>query len=186
MKNLDVFGDDLYGIVHLTSDFDVSGFMSPKGKGLERYLKYQAIVEEKANLSRTYLVLDKESNEIAAYFTLRTGLITLKAGSGDGFNAHSAIELSNFAVNDAYRDINDLKPGFGMYVFNQFILPLAKMISQYVGAAYIYIYSLPYKKLMVNYEKMGFFRATTEMEAFIYSHVKPIYDKGCIFMWQKL
>ena len=72
---LENFSDEYYEIVHLTQNIDVSGFRSKKGYGLEVYLKEQAMHDEMGRLSRTYLVLNSETKQIAAYFTLRTGLL---------------------------------------------------------------------------------------------------------------
>ena len=47
------------------------------GRGLERYLKKIAEQDEHAHSNRTYLVRDKDTDEIAAYFSLRTGSFTL-------------------------------------------------------------------------------------------------------------
>lgn len=52
--------------------------------------------------ARTYLVKDKLSGEIACYFSLRSGLITMQVEK-ESFNALSAIELSNFAMNQNYK-----------------------------------------------------------------------------------
>lgn len=57
-------------------DFFVS---KQTGKGLENYIKTMAESEEYRRSNRTYLVRDKETNEIAAYFSLRTGSFTLRA-----------------------------------------------------------------------------------------------------------
>lgn len=186
MIRLDSFSDGYYEIVHLTKDVDVSGFSSKKGYGLEIYLKKHALYDEYLKLSRTYLVLDSSTKQIAAYFTLRTGLITVSRGLFKGFDAYTGIELANFAVNDSYREIHEVIPRFGAYVFSQFIYPLTTEITKYVGAAYLYIFALPDDKLMSHYETMGFGHTSEKMKRFIYSHVKPAYDKGCIFMWQKL
>lgn len=47
-------------------------------KGLENYLKYVSSDNEENNFSRTYLVKDKTTKEIASYFSIRTGLITMQ------------------------------------------------------------------------------------------------------------
>lgn len=41
-------------------------------------------------------------------------------------------------------------------------------------------------KLLDYYGKLGFARLDEEREAFVYSHVKPKYDKDCIFMYQAI
>lgn len=47
-------------------------------------------------------------------------------------------------------------------------------------------YALPDDKLIGYYGKLGFSRLPAEQESFVYSHVKPKYDDGCIFMFQPL
>lgn len=86
----------------LISNFTVRG----NAAGLENYLKYSSFDDEDGNLSRTYLVKDKMTRELAGYFTLRTGLITQKIPADNDkevFDSLPAIELSNFAVNSQYK-----------------------------------------------------------------------------------
>ena len=44
--------------------------------------------------------------------------------------------------------------------------------------------SEPKDKLLEHYKTMGFQRTSIKMERFVYRHVKPAYDKDCIFMYQ--
>lgn len=106
---------DLYVYEHLFESpvnlEDIKTFVvdKPTGKGLEFYLKNMAEYEERKHSNRTYLVRDKKTKELAGYFSLRTGLFTLDSGrekeSDDDITFYSvpSIELSNFAVNSAYR-----------------------------------------------------------------------------------
>ena len=126
------------------------------------------------------------SKTIVAYFSLRTGLITVSRGMFQGFDAHTGIEISNFAVNSIYRQTSDVIPKLGSYLFYQFILPLVNDISKYVGVEYLYIYALPEDKLINHYKTLGFSTVPFATEKFIYRHVKPVYDKHCRFMLQKI
>ncbi len=148
---------ELYSVHHLTQE-DTSIIKTfridnPKGKGLELYLQEMAIEEENSNNARTYLVKDILSNEIVVYFTLKTGLITKKT-SLFHFNNITGIELANFAVNDAYRQVNAVTPQVGKYVFINFIYPLVREISSLVGAQCLYIFALPQDKLLSHYTGM--------------------------------
>lgn len=159
---------------------------NPKGKGLEVYLKKLALNEEESGESRTYLVRDSQTNEIVAYFSLRAGLITSQT-SIFSFSNLTGIELSNFAVNDNYRMYNDIMSHIGAYIFSQFIIPCALSAQELIGAAYLYIFALPEEKLMNHYRTLGFVRAgNKKLENFIHRHIKPTYDRGCIFMYQRL
>lgn len=186
MIDLNKFSDGFYRVEHLTSSSDVTSFECKKGKGLEFYLKKVAIHDESIKMSRTYLVKSESTSELVAYFTLRTGLITVSRGIFKGFDAYTGIELANFAVNDLYKEANDVIPKLGSYLFNQFILPLVNEISDDIGAAYLYIFALPQNRLISHYATMGFKTESKKFSRYVYSHIKPIYDRGCVFMYQKL
>lgn len=154
-------------------------------KGLENYLKYQAVDDENNNNSRTYLVKDLISKELAGYFSLRTGLITIQM-KDDAFDSFPAIELANFAVNKKYKDSHPDSVRLGAYMLDHFIYPLARCMAKYIGVNSLYIYALPEDKLISHYKKMGFTRLPENQEKFVQQHVKPKYDDGCIFMYQML
>jgi len=169
----------------LISNFTVRG----NAAGLENYLKYSSFDDEDGNLSRTYLVKDKMTRELAGYFTLRTGLITQKIPADNDkevFDSLPAIELSNFAVNSQYKSHHPDMERVGLYMVQNFVFPLAKCISNFVGVNALYLYALPFEKLIKHYETMGFSRLPPELEQFVQAHVKPKYDEGCIFMYQTL
>ena len=166
--------------LRLIQDFCVS---NTSAYGLECYIKNLAESDEKDGSARTYLVKDKFSHEIVAYFSLKTGLFTVDAGNGYFYSIPS-VELSNFAVNSLYRQNHPDAKNLGSTVFVEFILPLVKYLRTIVGIQAIYIYALPEDKLIKHYNTMGFNRLTAEEEKFVHQHVKPKYDKGCIFMYQ--
>ena len=155
------------------------------GYGLERYLKEFAKIDEENGSARTYLVKDKITHELVAYYSLKTGLFTVDAGD-DYFYSISAVELSNFAVNSSYRKNHPNAKNLGSTVFWEFILPLIKYLKTFVGIQAVYIYALPENKLIEHYKTMGFNRLDVQDEKFVHSHVKPKYDEGCIFMYQTL
>lgn len=169
---------------------DIKSFRVDKysGKGLERYLKQNAVEEEINKSNRTYLVKDKVTDEIAGYFSLRTGLFTLDISTPDedAMYSVSAAELSNFAVNSAYKDMHPEANRIGHIVFTNFILPVVKSVGETVGVQALYIYALPEDNLIAYYEALGFSRLSPEEEEFVHKHVKPHYDKGCYFMYQIL
>lgn len=83
--------NDVYTISHLTNNDDLSTFVieNPKGIGLQYYLQENAKADEQLGIARTYLLKTNDTNEIVAYFTLRTGLITVSRGIFKGFNDNS-------------------------------------------------------------------------------------------------
>ena len=168
--------------MELIKDFTVK---NPAGKNLARFIKELAVPHEQNNSERTYLVKDKNTHELAGYFALRNGLFTLQSASGEVWTV-PAIELSNFAVNDIYRQNHPDVVKIGATMFRRFILPLAKHIQTLTGVQALYIYALPEDRLLDHYGSFGFSRLAKEDEQFIYSRVKPAYDDGCIFMYQIL
>ena len=162
----------------------IDGFIAPNNaNGLESYLKFQAIRDEASKMSRTYLVKDATTGFLACYFSLRTGLISV--GREDGlFDTIPGVELANFAVNAAYRTQEIKVAKVGAYVFERFICPIAENIADLAGVQCLYIYALPEERLIRYYNSLGFARLPPDAEAFVYSHVKPAYDQGCIFMFQ--
>ena len=94
--------------------------------------------------------------------------------------------MSNFAVNSAYRTQHPELSEIGKTTFREFVIPLVRFIRTFVGAKALYIYALPEDKLINHYKEMGFTRLTEEQERYVYTHVKPKYDDGCIFMYQIL
>ncbi len=188
--------DKKFKIEHLLSSTsnleDIKSFFVAKktGKGLENYLKNLAEAEEYDRSNRTYLVRDKETYEIAAYFSLHTGSFTLKTSEQTDEDAEKytvpSVELSNFAVNSAYRERHPEIKGLGELVFRRFIIPTVNYGAELFGIQAIHIYALPEDELLEHYSTFGFSRLPPEMEAYIHSHIKPAYDDGCIFMYQIL
>ena len=177
-------------IEHLNGSIEnkqlVNGFIaSNNARGLESYLKFQADIDENSNGSRTYLVKDAETRKLACYFSLRSGLIAIMR-EDDLFDTIPAVELANFAVNDSYRAESRKIVKIGFHVFDKFILPIVRSVADLVGVKYLYIYALPEERLIRYYNSLGFVRLPHDAEAFVYSHVKPAYDQGCIFMYQEV
>ena len=189
MVELDILRTDLYEVTHLQKA-DLSKLETfetkPEGKGLQIYLQKYAYKDETCGCARTYLVKDVISGDLVAYFTLRTGLITVSRGFLKGFDARTGIELANFAINESYRNANEVIPRLGSYIFERFIIPIVMQIREGIGAEILYIYALPNDKLMAHYETMGFSKAPKAIEKCVYRHVKPVYDQGCRFMFQIL
>lgn len=129
---------------------------------------------------------DKFTDELAGYFALRNGDFTLKHFiDGETFTfAVPCVELSNFAVNSAYRDKHPEVKRLGTTIFKQFVVPTVKLAGEISAVQAIYIYSLPEEDLMNHYSDFGFSRLTEEEEKFIHENAKPSYDESCIFMYQ--
>lgn len=82
----------------------------------------------------------------------------------EDFDSFPAIELSNFAVNKAYKDNHPDITKLGTYIFINFILPLSRCLAKYVGLKVLFIYALPEEKLISHYKTMGFSRLPQKQE----------------------
>ena len=185
-----LFKDQNFVVEHLLGspanrDLIRSFSVGKNATGLELFLKESAEMEELEKQSRTYLVKDRFTGELACYFSLRTGLVTIQV-EDDAFDSLSAVELSNFAMNQNYKTAHPNVRKGGAYIFKRFILPLAHFVSEYIGVSVLYIYALPEERLISHYRTMGFSRLPPAQENFVQRHVKPKYDEGCIFMYQTL
>ena len=183
---LNKLNTQLFEVCHI-SESDIQETFTigkPSGNGVVRYYKLMAMNEEQEGKARTYIVKDISDREIVAYFTLKTGMMTERTGLLIHDNC-SAIEIANFAINDSYKinhpEVTDELEHIGKYIFSQFIIPIVKEIQSLVGAKYLQIYALPEKSLIAHYEGMGFSRTSNKVERYIHRHIKPLYDKGCIF-----
>jgi hypothetical protein len=78
------------------------------------------------------------SAELVAYFSLKTGLITIQL-DGEKFDSVPAIELANFAINKKYKDTHPESQKLGFYTFKKFVLPIVQRMSVYIGVNAVYI-----------------------------------------------
>lgn len=171
----------------------------PEGQGLEEYLKSYAGYEESERTMRTYLVRDVETDECIGYFSLKAGLISLneveveKVNDETGekeivreFDTLPGVELANFAVNSTYVEKYPYQKGVGHVIFTEFIVPLVDKAAQYVGVKMIYLYALPYDRLINRYQRYGFRRLSESQESDLHKRLKPRYDEFCRFMYLML
>ena len=206
MSNKGFLQSEMFYIDHLDPDNkeDVSAIQSfsinaPEGKGLDIYLKDYSRIDEFENEMRTYLVRDIETDEFVGYFSLKAGLISLNEDekeiedekSGNKriireFDTLPGVELANFAINSNYINKYPYQKGVGKVIFNKFIIPIANTAASYIGIKMIYIFALPYEKLISRYINYGFIKLSAEAEYNLYKRIKPRYDENCRFMYQLL
>ena len=119
--------NEKFKYVHLLSSLqnieDIKSFSVAKetGKGLEFYLKERAEAEERTGENRTYLVRDKETNELAAYFSLHTKITNLNIETDKIENdvkillvsdIHAENVMQTFHINKIIKTIEKEKPDF--------------------------------------------------------------------------
>jgi len=191
----EILNNDIFYCMHL---FDVENYDNiirdfrvekRTGSGLVTYLKRYAEKEEKEHLARTYLVFDCKTKELVAYFTLKAGGIAVNEKRvlfSSSFDSIAGVELSNFAVNHAYKETHPEFHGIGYILIADFVIPLVKRAAKIVGIKVLYIFSLPYDNLINYYKTLDFVRLPKKQEKSIHRRIKPRYDKRCIFMYQNL
>ncbi|AOZ96071.1 hypothetical protein [Butyrivibrio hungatei] len=183
---------DLYECRHLCkNDIDkLHEFTVRKdGGNLANYLDSQAIYDEEEHNARVYLVIDKETQEIAGYFALKAGFVAVHAKRNlfsKEFDSVPGVELANFAVNSSYIQNHENRKGLGAAMFEYCILPIARQAQEIIGIKFIYIFALPYQALIKRYETYGFARLNKLQERNTHLLIRPRYDEGCTFMYQTL
>jgi len=192
----------LYYVEHLNPQSsqdlkDIKNFyiQDENGQGLDDYIKYYACGDEENREMRTYLVRTISGDECVGYFSLKAGLVSVNESeeydedTGEAiqtFDTLPGVELADFAVNSAFIEKYPSLKGVGLLIFSEFIIPLVNMAAQYVGVKMIYIFALPFDRLIRRYEKYGFRRLSGEAEYDLHKRLKPRYDQECRFMYQLL
>lgn len=200
-KGKAVCSNELFYCEHLTlsretmRDIDDFLITRAEGKGLLEYLQGQAFKDEYQGAQRIYLVRDIVDDSLVAYFGLKTGLISTNERNMfyDGaerqvFDTVSGIELAELAVNEAYIEKHPYYKGCGLIIFNDFILPICEKIKSFVGCEILYGYSVDTKgDLLERYlSEYKFIRLDPESEKRVQERFRPFFDKGCVFIYQKI
>ena len=169
--------------------------------GLEDYLKKRAWRDDLNGEIRVYVIKTYITNEVVAYFSLKSGMILVDSdmrnvskeqiAKANGIklvpSTISGIELAHFAVNDNYRNScskdGKVVKGLGAYLYPNFIFPYVKKASSLIGTKVFYLYSVDDGGLADYYNReFGF----TKSDSKSLIPVKPYYDNGCEFMYQLL
>lgn len=159
---------------------------------LEIYLKQQALFDQESGDNCTYVVIDRVTNSIMAYFSLKAGSVRLyHATNKDYIDLLPGIELSMFAVNSAYKNCLKQKGqnksiGVGEYVFLRYVLPVVHNISKQIGVNIFYLFALPDEKLIHYYQQKLGFHIPQPLEIRYTKPYTPSFDEGCVFMYQML
>lgn len=194
MKN-SILENELFYCEHITDSQQIQNEIKlftvkeNTGYGLVRYLQNHALSDERNGEMRTYLVRDKRSNDIVGYFSLKAGMVSINERRRffhKEFDCVSGIELANFAVNNSYKESHKEYEGLGTVIFYYFVMPIVKNVSEQIGVSMLFIFSLPYKKLMAFYKTLHFERLSVFDEHYVHKRIKPRYDRDCVFMYQPI
>ena len=170
--------------------------------GLEAYLKRCAWDDDLNHDVKIYLIKDTVTNDIAAYFGLKAGMVidnendiptievieeTLKFSNMKPVSSVTpGIEISHFAVNDNYRrkisKSNDLVKGLGQYFYPAYIYPIIREVTEKIGVKMIYLYAAGDMHLINYYKDVFHFNILNWSD--YYMPLQPEYDGNCTFMYQ--
>lgn len=194
MMTSGILSDGLFECRHIDmgkSDYhDISMFTARhhEGGNLIDYIRRHAYRDEQDHEMRTYLVRDSETAELAGYFSLKAGMISINEKVKDGntlFDTAPGVELANFAVNNEFITKHPNYKGLGYLIFNDFIFPIIESVSGLIGVKLIYLFAVN-DAVVDIYTRYGFSRLAPADEAMLNHRIKPAYDNGCIFMYQNL
>jgi len=80
----------------------LNSFSCTKNKQVEKFLKNSSILFEKKNKSRTYLIFEKNSNHLLAYYTLTISTVKIKQASKKLLQKLDGISRENKEVYPVY------------------------------------------------------------------------------------
>lgn len=153
----------------------------PEGEGLKNYLQERAFIDEDTGIIRTYLIRQRVTGELVGYYSIRAGDILL---TRDGWkSAISGIELTNFAVNGAYRRHHPKIAILGRRIFFDFVYPQVKEIHQMLGTAILYIYALDEEPLKITTNPLDskiYPKKTKSLYIVVVSHLTMAHASLCI------
>jgi hypothetical protein len=151
---------------------------------LAAYLKKFAKKHDAEKLNKIYLVRSSKTGQLAAWFGLKAATLPYN-DIGDSFLI-PAVELTHFAVDERYKfnqpTVEEMR--MGEFIFNMFILPIVKEISEKIGCKSLFAFAIDTPKLISYYkDTLGFMEITDTDEKQFFEYAVPDYDGGCRFLY---
>ncbi len=126
---------------------------------------------------------------VSGNFSLKAGLISIHeqrmAEEAVAFDTLPGVELANFAINQRFQEQLG-QTGLGGVIFRKLIAPFVLQLGERLGIFMLYLFALPYDRLIKTYARYGFQRLPPQAETELHKRLKPTYDASCIFMFQTL
>ena len=151
---------------------------------LTNYLCKIAKKHQKENLNKIYLVRQRTSDSLVAWFALKAA--TLPYNDKDEVFLTPAIEMTHFAVDERYKAISDDEDSMktGEFIFWNHILETAKEAAQKIACKDLFIFAIDTPKLVNYYKTRLCFRELENIEdKNFFEYAEPDYDDGCKFMF---
>ena len=152
---------------------------------LTRYLVKLAKKHQKQLLNKTFLVREKGSDNLVAFYSLKAA--TLPYNDKESSFLIPAIELTHFAVDARYKTIDSqdsLSVKTGEFIFWNLILPVVKYVSEKVACKDLFVFSINTPKLISYYKnRLGFQEIENIDDKLFFEYAVPDYDDNCKFLY---
>ena len=168
-----------------TSSYELKSFRIQHDESqLTRYLVKYARKHEEECMNKTYLVRNKSTGCIFAWFSLKAA--TLPFNQKDEIFLTPAIELTHFAVDERYKvpeNVTDVMKT-GEFIFWNFILPIVKEVAEKIACKDLFLFAINTPKLVDYYTQcLGFKEIENIDDKQFFEYEKPDYDSGCKFLY---
>ena len=146
---------------------DISGFESG-------YAVFDRHLHEHDDVDVIHYVLDSETDELVAYFSLVASALPYVVDGVMG--GIPAVELKMFAIDKKYQGT-----GLADSIFDEVLDAIKMMTLEYIGAEYILLYSVPVERVIGLYNKKGFRESAGTFVAF-----ESEFTRGCVPMCKEI
>lgn len=149
---------------------------------LTKYLCKKAKKHEATLMNKTFLVREKKSKNIVAFFSLKAATLPYK-DSNEPFLI-PAIELTHFAVDERYKNSGNQEMRTGEFIFWNHIIPKVKAAAENIACKNLFVFSIDTMKLIKYYKNRLNFREIENIDdSQFFEYAKPEYDSGCKFLY---
>ena len=151
---------------------------------LSKYLIKQAKNHNAEGLNKIYLVRNKKSGTIVAWFGLKSA--TLPYNDKDQSFLIPAIELTHFAVDARFKinisEKNTAKTG--EYIFWNFIIPIVQNVANLIACKTLFLFAINTPKLIKYYKTILGFKEIQDIDDKVFfEYAVPDYDSECKFLY---
>ena len=148
-------------------------------RNIDQYVKDQALNDACIGNGVTYLIIDKDQNQLVAYYTLSTTAIRKDIDNSIGY---PSVEIKMFAVRNEYQDTIYIGDGNDVLVaeliLGNIIADLYHLSQNVLGFKFIVLHSV---KEAVNFYKRTWFYEMDE-----YLMFEDFFTEGCVPMYIRL
>lgn len=155
----------------MISKFSCGDMIMGEEEPLDVFLKYNAYNHDEDSLGNTYLIIDKEFNEIIAYYTLRCNSYQIVDKVSKTIEAIPTIEIARLAVDKSCQNNK-----WGTAILGHYICSKIKKIATMAAVNCIMVFVNGDDERAIHfYEKFGFQLAGEEIQ----NYISDSFNNGC-------